>query len=33
MVHTDLGQWDDAEKAFRGALDAAKASGDVVTAC
>ena len=31
MVHTDLGQWDEAEKAFRGALDAAKASGDVVT--
>lgn len=31
MVHTDLGQWNEAERAFRDALSAAKASGDVVT--
>jgi tetratricopeptide (TPR) repeat protein len=31
MVHTDLGQWDDAERAFRDAIEAARASGDVVT--
>ena len=31
MVHTDLGQWDEAERAFRDALEAARAAGDVVT--
>ena len=31
MVHTDLGQWDDAERAFTEAVDAANAAGDVVT--
>ena len=31
MVHTDLGQWDEAERAFSEAVDAANAAGDAVT--
>ena len=31
MVHTDLGQWEDAERAFSEAVDAADAAGDAVT--
>ena len=31
MVHTDLGQWSDAERAFNEAIDASAAVGDVVT--
>jgi putative nucleotidyltransferase with HDIG domain len=31
MVHTDLGQWGDAEQAFNEAIDASAAAGDVVT--
>ena len=31
MVHTDLGQWEDAECAFSEAVDAADAAGDAVT--
>ena len=31
MVHTDLGQWDDAERAFREAVRAAESVGDAVT--
>jgi putative nucleotidyltransferase with HDIG domain len=31
MVHTDLGQWEEAERAFREAIDSSVAAGDVVT--
>jgi putative nucleotidyltransferase with HDIG domain len=31
MVHADLGQWDDAARAYREAADAADSSGDAVT--
>lgn len=31
MVHTDLGQWKDAERAFNEAIDASAAANDVVT--
>ena len=31
MVHTDLGQWTDAERAFQEAIDASERAGDVVT--
>ena len=31
MVHTDLGQWADAERAFQQAIEASERSGDVVT--
>ena len=31
MVHTDLGQWEEAERAFSEAIDAADAAGDAVT--
>ena len=31
MVHTDLGQWADAEGAFNEAIEASEAAGDVVT--
>jgi putative nucleotidyltransferase with HDIG domain len=31
MVHTDLGQWSDAESAFQEAIDASERAGDLVT--